>query len=153
MADLHARLTGRVQITTDGFAPYIEAIERAFGAEADYAQLIKIYEAGEAGMGRYSPPHVTEVVVKLIAGAPDADRICTSYVERNNLTMRMQLRRFTRLTNAFSKKLENLKAALALHFWHYNFCRIHSTIRVTPAMEAGITNRLWSLGELVGYSK
>jgi IS1 family transposase len=149
MHDLRSRVTGRIQISTDGFAPYINAIERAFGADADYAQIIKIYETGEAGMGRYSPPHVTEVVVKTIAGAPDADRICTSYVERNNLTMRMQLRRFTRLTNAFSKKLDNLKAALALHFWHYNFCRIHGGISVTPAMEAGITNRLWDLEEIL----
>jgi len=149
MQDLRQRVTGRLQISTDGFAPYIEAVERAFGADADYAMLIKIYEAGEAGMGRYSPPHVTEVVVKTITGAPDPDRICTSYVERNNLTIRMQLRRFTRLTNAFSKKYENLKAALALHFWYYNFCRLHSSIRVTPAMEAGITNRVWDLEALL----
>lgn len=149
MQDLRSRLKGRVQISTDGFSPYVDAIERAFGMDADYAQIIKVYEAGEPGRGRYSPPHVTEVVVKTIAGAPTRDRICTSYVERNNLTIRMQLRRFTRLTNGFSKKLENLRAALALHFWHYNFCRIHSTIRVTPAMEAGITNRLWSLEELI----
>lgn len=148
--DLRSRLRGHIQISTDGFAPYIEAIERAFGMDADYAQIIKIYEAGEPGMGRYSPPHVTGTTLKFIAGSPDPSRICTSYVERNNLTIRMQLRRFTRLTNAFSKKLENLKAALALHFWHYNFCRIHSSIRVTPAMEAGITNRLWSLEELRG---
>ena len=149
MQDLRQRVLGRLQISTDGFAPYVEAIDRTFGADADYAQLIKIYEAGEAGMGRYSPPHVTEVVVKTITGAPDPDYICTSYVERNNLTIRMQLRRFTRLTNAFSKKAENLKAALALHFWHYNFCRLHSSIRVTPAMEAGLTNRLWNLEEIV----
>jgi IS1 family transposase len=149
MHDLRSRVTGRLQISTDGFAPYIEAVERAFGMDADYAQLVKIYEAGDPGMGRYSPPHVTEVVVKPIAGMPREDRICTSYVERNNLTIRMQLRRFTRLTNAFSKKLDNLKAALSLHFWYYNFCRIHSAIRVTPAMEAGVTNRIWRLEELV----
>lgn len=149
MHDLRSRVTGRLQISTDGFAPYIDAVERAFGMDADYAQLIKVYEAGEPGMGRYSPPHVTEVVIKPIAGAPDIDRICTSYVERNNLTMRMQLRRFTRLTNAFSKKLDNLKAALALHFWYYNFCRVHNSIRVTPAMEAEITDRIWGLEELV----
>lgn len=149
MQDLRSRVVGRLQISTDGFSPYVDAIERAFGADADYAQLIKIYEAGEAGMGRYSPPHVTETVIKLIAGNPVPESICTSYVERNNLTIRMQLRRFTRLTNAFSKKLENLKAALALHFWHYNFCRLHSSIRVTPAMEAGITDQLWGLEDLL----
>jgi IS1 family transposase len=147
--ELRNRVIGRIQISTDGFAPYVDAIEQAFGADVDYAQLIKVYEAGEAGMGRYSPPHVTEVVVKLIAGSPDSEYICTSYVERNNLTIRMEQRRFTRLTNAFSKKVENLKAALALHFWHYNFCRIHSSLRVTPAMEAGMTNRVWDLEEIL----
>ena len=149
MQDLRQRVVGRVQISTDGFSPYVEAIDRTFGADAGYAQIIKVYEAGEAGSGRYAPPHVVEMIEKIIAGAPAQERICTSYVERNNLTIRMQLRRFTRLTNAFSKKYENLKAALALHFWHYNFCRIHSSIRVTPAMEAGITNRVWDLAELL----
>jgi len=140
---------GRIQLTTDGFKPYLEAVENAFGADVDYAQLVKMYGAEPPGFGRYAPPRVTEVVSTRINGNPDEQFISTSYVERHNLTMRMQMRRFTRLTNAFSKKLENLKAMLALYFAHYNFVRIHGTLRVTPAMAAGITNRLWTVEDLL----
>lgn len=147
--ELRNRLVTRIQMSTDAFRPYVEAVESAFGADIDYAQLTKVYEAENPGPGRYSPPKVTGVQVTEIAGRPEPSKICTSYVERNNLTIRMQLRRFTRLTNRFSKKLENLKAALALHFAWYNFCRIHSSLRVTPAMAAGITDRVWEVRELL----
>jgi IS1 family transposase len=151
MADLSQRLTanGRIQLTTDGFYAYLEAVEQTFGAEIDYAQLVKIYAAIDAGPGRYSPPRVAETVSTVIQGEPDPEHISTSYVERQNLTMRMAMRRFTRLTNAFSKKLANLRAALALHFTHYNFLRVHSTLRVTPAMEAGITDHVWEWEEVL----
>lgn len=147
--DLRVRVNGRIQISTDGFAPYIDAVERHFGSEVDYAQIIKLFAAENPGPGRYSPPKVSGIEINRIAGSPQRSKIGTSYVERNNLTIRMQLRRFTRLTNAFSKKLENLKAAIALHFWHYNFCRIHGSLRITPAMAAGVTDRVWSLDEIV----
>jgi IS1 family transposase len=140
---------GRIQLTSDGFNAYITAIEEAFGADIDFAQLIKIFASDFTEPGRYSPPRVTEVLSKIINGMPDPKHICTSFVERQNLTMRMQMRRFTRLTNAFSKKLENLKAAVSLHFAWYNFGRIHQTLRVTLAMEAGITNHIWDWKELV----
>lgn len=140
---------GRIQLTTDGFTPYLEAVETAFGGEVDFAQLVKSYEADNPGPGRYSPPRVKEVVSTVINGTPNPNRISTSYVERANLTMRMAIRRFTRLTNAFSKKLENLKAAVALHFAYYNFVRVHGSLRVTPAMAAGITDRVWNLEELI----
>ena len=150
IADLEDRLRNvHPQISTDGFEAYVDAIELAFGDDVDYGQVIKVYASEYAGRGRYSPPSVSETIKKTVQGNPDEDKICTSHVERQNLTMRMQMRRFTRLTNAFSKKLENLKAALALHFAHYNFCRVHQTLRVTPAMEAGITDRLWGLGDLL----
>lgn len=152
MRDLYTRLTpnGRIQLTIDGFAAYREAVEETFGADIDFAQLVKIYASVDPGTGRYSPPQVTETVTTVIQGAPDPEDISTSYVERQNLTMRMQMRRFTRLTNAFSKKFDNLNAALALHFAHYNFLRVHSSLRVTPAMEAGITDHIWTWAELVG---
>jgi IS1 family transposase len=151
MTALYERLAanGHIQLTTDGFGPYIEAIEQTFGADVDYAQLVKIYAAIDAGPGRYSPPRVSETVSTVIQGAPDPGHISTSYVERQNLTMRMAMRRFTRLTNAFSNKLANLKAALALHFAHYNFMRIHRTLKVTPSMEAGITDHIWTWEELL----
>lgn len=139
---------GRIQLTSDGFQSYIEAIEEAFGADIDFAQLIKVFASDYSEPGRYSPPRVTEVLSKIINGFPDPKHICTSFVERQNLTMRMQMRRFTRLTNAFSKKIENLKAALSLHFAWYNFGRIHRTLKVTPAMEAGITDHIWGWKEL-----
>ena len=141
---------GRIQLTSDGFKPYLEAIELFFGGEIDFAQLIKTYSSDNVGRGRYSPPQVSGVLSKILSGEPNERNISTSYIERQNLTIRMQMRRFTRLTNAFSKKLENLKAALALHFAHYNFMRIHSTLRVTPAMEAGITDNIWSWEDLLG---
>jgi IS1 family transposase len=140
---------GRIQLTTDGLLAYRDAVELTFGAEIDYAQAVKLYASVDAGDGRYSPPRVSEVVKTVIMGNPDRDYISTSYVERQNLTMCMAMRRFTRLTNAFSKKLANLKAALALHFAHYNFLRVHRSLRVTPAMEAGMTDHVWGWEELL----
>lgn len=128
---------------------YRDAVELTFGAEIDYAQAAKLYASVDAGAGRYSPPRVSEVPKMVIMGNPDLDHISTSYVERQNLTMRMAMRRFTRLTNTFSKKLANLKATLALRFAHYNFLRVHRTLRATPAMEAGITAHVWTWEELL----
>ena len=152
--ELRARVLGAPQITTDGHKPYLEAIEQAFGRKVQYAQILKTYHADEAGGAsrddvRYSRGRVVRSVKRPITGAPDDAKISTSYVERGNLTIRMQQRRFTRLTNAFSKKLDNLKAAVALHFAHYNLCRVHMTLRVTPAMEAGLTDHVWSVEELI----
>ncbi|MGH7381924.1 MAG: IS1 family transposase [Candidatus Methylomirabilales bacterium] len=148
---LRAKLNGngRIQLTTDGFRPYLTAVEDTFGSEIDYAVLVKLYGAEPAGFGRYAPPRVTETVSTKITGNPEDRFISTSFVERHNLTMRMQIRRFTRLTNAFSKKLANLNAALALYFAHYNFVRIHQTLRVTPAMAARVTDRVWNIEELL----
>ena len=146
--DLSERLDNRVQLSSDALNAYIEAV-LAFGSDVDYGQLVKAYEAEPMGAGRYSPPKVVGAEKIIVSGNPKTSRISTSYIERQNLTMRMQMRRFTRLTNAFSKKLENLKAAVALHFAHYNFVRIHSTLRGTPAMEAGVTDRLWSIRDLM----
>lgn len=149
--ELRAKVNGngRIQLTTDGFRPYLTAVESAFGADVDYAQLVKMYGVEPVGSGRYAPPRITEVVSSIITGNPDERFISTSYVERHNLTMRMQIRRFTRLTNAFSKKLDNLKAALAFYFAHYNFCRIHRSLRITPAMAAGITTTIWPMEVLI----
>jgi transposase-like protein/IS1 family transposase len=139
------------QLTTDGFKAYQNAVIHSLGArDVDFAQLVKVYAHPSADDHTYSPPTVINSVPVEIYGNPDPDRICTSHVERSNLTMRMQMRRFTRLTNGFNKKRENLKAMLALYFAYYNFCRVHSTIRVTPAMEAGLTDHIWELSELVG---
>ena len=135
-------------MTTDGLSAYIGAVEDAFGADVDYAQLVKLYKSENPGPGRYSPPKVSEVVSTTITGNPDPEHVSTSYVERQNLTMRMNMRRFTRLTNAFSKKVENHGHAIALHFMYYNFVRIHKTLRVTPAMAAGITTKLWEIEDL-----
>jgi IS1 family transposase len=146
---IDAATIGRFQITTDGFAAYPDAIHYSLGTRVDFAQLIKIYGSPTDGEHRYSPPEVIESIPVPRIGTPVPQRICTSHVERQNLTMRMCLRRLTRLTNAFSKKWENLKAALALYFAYYNFCRVHQTIRVTPAMQSGITNRIWSLEDLI----
>ena len=147
MKSLAMRLNNHVQITTDAFQPYYDAVEIAFNGQVDYAQLHKHYITN--GERRYSPPAISGVFHRIMTGSPQIRGISTSYVERQNLTMRMQMRRFTRLTNAFSKKLINLKAACALHFANYNFCRIHQTLKCTPAMEAGITNRLWNMEDLL----
>ena len=149
MNDVAERLSNRVQLTTDGHRAYLEAVEGAFGAGVDYAQLIKLYGASPEGEKRYSPAECMGIRLNTVTGDPDPKHISTSYVERQNLTMRMSIRRFTRLTNAFSKKVENHTHAVALHFMHYNFCRIHQTLRVTPAMEAGITDRLWDMSDIV----
>jgi IS1 family transposase len=149
--NLAGRLANRVQLTTDGHKPYLMAVEDTFGIDIDYAMLVKLYSAPQEGREvRYSPANCIGARKETIMGDPDAKYISTSFVERNNLTIRMMNRRFTRLTNAFSKKVENLKHSVALHFMHYNFCRIHKTLRVTPAMEAGITNHVWEIGEIVG---
>jgi IS1 family transposase len=148
MCDLSERLANKVQLSSDALAAYVEATEEAFGADVDYGQAVKFYEADPIGPGRYSPPHVVRQEKAVITGRPDQAHISTSIVERQNLTMRMSMRRFTRLTNGFSKKVENHRAAVALHFAHYNFVRLHRTIRCTPAMAAGVS-RLWSLDELV----
>jgi transposase-like protein/IS1 family transposase len=137
------------QITTDGFAPYVSAIQTTFGEQVDFAQLIKVYKAGTEGEARYSPATVESVKIVPLIGDPDPKRICTSIVERQNLTIRMQMRRLTRLTNAFSKKFENLWAAYCLHFAYYNFCRIHKSLRVTPAMESNLTDHVWTIEELL----
>jgi IS1 family transposase len=149
MCDLSERLANKVQLSSDALAAYVEATEQAFGADVDYGQAVKFYDAEPAGAGRYSPPHVVRSEKTVITGQPDEDHISTSLIERQNLTIRMSIRRFTRLTNAFSKKVENHRAAVALHFAHYNFVRLHQTIRCTPAMAAGVSRHLWSLEELV----
>jgi IS1 family transposase len=148
MRDCASRIRNRVQITTDGHKAYLEAVEDAFGADIDYAQLQKIYGAPNDNEKRYSPATCIGCDMKVVSGNPDPKHVSTSFVERQNLSMRMSIRRFTRLTNAFSKKIENHAAAVALWFMYYNFCRIHSSLRVTPAMEAGICNHVWSIEEL-----
>ena len=145
--DLAGRLASRVQLTSDGLKVYLEAVEGAFGCEIDYAMLVKTYAASQEET-RYSPAVCTSCELKPIMGHPDPEHISTSFVERQNLTMRMSMRRFTRLTNAFSKKVENHAYQVALHFMHYNFCRIHETLRVTPAMEAGVSDHVWSIEEI-----
>ena len=149
MDDLRDRLANRVQLTTDGHKAYLEAVEGAFGADVDFAQLVKMYGPTITAPGRYSPAECTGIKKIRREGSPDIAHVSTSYVERQNLTMRMSMRRFTRLTNAFSKKLDNHIHALALYFAFYNFCRIHKTLRITPAMAAGVTDRLWSLEDIV----
>jgi IS1 family transposase len=148
MTDLASRLKHRVQLTTDGHKAYLDAVDAAFANQIDYAMLQKIYGTPPEAERRYSPPECIGVEVKPITGDPDPEHISTSYVERQNLSMRMGMRRFTRLTNAFSKKVDNHRHALAIYFMHYNFVRIHQTLRVTPAMEAGVTNRLWSIDDM-----
>jgi IS1 family transposase len=152
MEDLASRFSHRVQLTTDGWKPYLEAVDGAFGTNIDYAMLIKLYgDSPEAKVEkRYSPAKYISSKKEAISGNPDRKHISTSYAERQNLTMRMSMRRFTRLTNAFSKKVENLAHAVSLHFMYYNFGRIHKTLRVTPAMEAGISDHVWSLEEIAG---
>lgn len=154
MTDIYSRLANRVQLTTDGHQPYLSAVPDAFGTDVDFAQLVKHYgaPASQTDQRRYSPAKLIAAEQKAIVGNPDMDKVSTSYVERANLTMRMGMRRFTRLTNGFSKKVENLEHAVSLHFMHYNFARIHKTLRVTPAMEAGITDRVWSLEEIASLA-
>jgi IS1 family transposase len=153
MHDLQGRLASRVQLTTDGHKPYLVAVEDAFGADIDYAQLVKIYgsETGPKDNAeiRYSPAQCMGARKAVISGQPKYEHISTSHTERQNLSMRMGMRRFTRLTNAFSKKLENLEANVALYFMHYNFSKIHGSLRVTPAMEAGISDHVWTMAEIV----
>lgn len=151
IADLASRLTNRVQLTTDGHKAYLEAVEAAFGCDVDYAMLIKKYanEGGVASEVRYSPAACTGIEKKVITGNPDKRLISTSYVERQNLTMRMGMRRFTRLTNGFSKKVENTGHAVAIHFMNYNYCRVHQSLRVTPAMAAGVTDHVWDVEDVI----
>jgi IS1 family transposase len=149
MKDAASRIQGRVQITTDGHKAYLVAIEEAFGADVDYAQLQKIYGASLENETRYSPAKCIGCEMKEVSGRPDPKHVSTSYVERQNLTMRMHMRRFTRLTNAFSKKIDHHAYAVALHFMYVNFVRIRQTLRVTPAMEAGLCSHPWTIAELV----
>ena len=157
IADLRSRVMGRVQITTDGHQPYVEAIEAEFGQDVDYAMLIKTYGiddnmAASPTARRYSPNKVTGEQVRVISGNPDPALVSTSYVERQNLNMRMGMRRFTRLTNGFSKKVENHAAMVSLHFMHYNFARAHMALgkRTTPAMAAGVSDHVWTCDEIAG---
>jgi IS1 family transposase len=147
--DLESRLANRVQLTSDGYAPYLQAVDAAFNGEVDYAILHKIYATDSQGEKRYSPAKCVGAEKRIVEGNPDKKHISTSYVERSNLTMRMHMRRFTRLTNAFSKKVENHAAAIALHTTYYNFVRIHQTLKVTPAMAAGVTDKLWEVSDIV----
>jgi IS1 family transposase len=150
MEDLAGRLANRVQLTSDGLKAYLTAVKAAFGNDIDYAMLIKIYGTIDTeGNRRYSPAECIGIEKKVVKGRPDPKHISTSYIERQNLTVRMSNRRFTRLTNAFSKKIENHAASLAIHYMHYNFVRIHQSLRITPAMAAGVTNRLWSIEDVV----
>jgi IS1 family transposase len=149
MDDVAKRLVNRVQLTSDGHKAYLEAVEGAFGGDIDYAQLVKIYGPTPTPAGRYSPAECTGIRKTAIEGKPDMKHVSTSYMERQNLTMRMHMRRFTRLTNGFSKKVENHANAVALHFAYYNFVRVHKTLRMTPAMAAGVTDRLWDMSDLV----
>ena len=156
MRDLHSRLANRVQLTTDGHKSYLNAVERAFGRDVDYAMLVKIYQSTSGDRGRYSPPICVGAEKIWVMGDPDPDHVSTSFVERSNLTMRMGMRRFTRLTNAFSKKIENHAHAVALHFMHYNFCRPHTSLTkahphrypTTPAMSAGLADHVWTAEEM-----
>ena len=148
MDDLAARLANRVQLTSDGHKAYLEAVEGAFGCDVDYAMLVKMYGPSITAPGRYSPAECTGARKTRITGNPEFKDVSTSYVERSNLTMRMHMRRFTRLTNAFSKKVENHAHAVALHMMYYNYVRIHKTLRVTPAMAAGMTDRLWEIADI-----
>lgn len=152
LKDIRGRLVNRVQMTTDGHSSYLQAVEKAFGGQIDYAMLIKQYGVPAEGTSqerRYSPSEVTSSETRVIEGNPDKNLVSTSYIERLNLTTRMSVRRFTRLTNGFSKKAENHLHAVALHFWYYNFARIHKTLRMTPAMSAGVVPNLMDLGDLV----
>jgi IS1 family transposase len=149
LQDVAERVNGRIQLTTDGHKMYLSAVEDAFGGNIDYAMLVKLYGSSEEGETRYSPAKCLGCLPQEVTGAPDPEHISTSYIERQNLTMRMQMRRFTRLTNAFSKKVENHAHSVALFYMHYNFVRVHQSLRVTPAIEAGLTSRVWSIQDIV----
>ena len=149
MNDLKYRFPQKFQLSTDSYIPYFNAVDRIFGADVDYGQIHKVYGEESTGEKRYSPAQIKEVIIRPLIGDPKRFKISTSHVERQNLTMRMSMRRFTRLTNAFSKMLKNLECAVSLHFYHYNFMRIHSSLRVTPAMEAKVTNRVWGWHDLL----
>ena len=147
--DLRSRVDSRVQLTTDGYKVYLKAVEESFGGDVDYAQLVKMFgNAPGSTAGRYSPAECTGIKKVRITGNPEYNKVSTSYVERQNLTMRMHMRRFTRLTNGFGKKLENQLHAVSLHFMYYNFAKIHKTLRVTPAMQAGLSDHVWSVQEI-----
>jgi IS1 family transposase len=148
--DLSLRIRGRFQLTTDGHTAYPDSVDRVFGRAIDYATLTKIFGSDPEAEIRYSPPKITGIQAATISGRPDPRHVSTSYVERQNLTMRMSMRRFTRLTNGFSKKLEMHEHAIALHFMHYNFARVHGSLRVSPAMAAGVTSHLWDVYEIAG---
>ncbi len=150
MTDLAGRLADRVQLTTDGLKCYLTAVSSAFGEDVDYAMLVKIYGNEPEGHKRYSPAVCISCESRNVTGTPDPQHISTSYVERANLTMRMNMRRFTRLTNAFSKKVENHAASVALYMMHYNFGRVHMTLKTTPAVKAGIADHVWSVEEIIG---
>jgi IS1 family transposase len=149
LGDLAKRLRYRVQLTTDSWRSYLMAVETTFGDQVDYAQIHKIFGPDPAAERRYSPPICTGITGRIVSGDPDPEHISTSYVERQNLTMRMGMRRFTRLTNAFSRKVENLTAAVSIHFFHYNFVRVHQTLKQTPAMAAGVSDHAWTLPEMI----
>jgi IS1 family transposase len=149
ISDLASRVDSHTQVTSDGLRLYVEAIEGAFGCDVDYAMLVKSYGPSPEGERRYSPAECTGAEKVTICGTPEMSKVSTSFVERQNLTMRMGMRRFTRLTNGFSKKVQNHEAAIALHFMHYNFCRIHKTLRCTPAMQAGVSDHVWSVQKIV----
>jgi IS1 family transposase len=151
--DLAKRLTNKVQLTTDGHRKYLDAVDDVFGNNIDYAMLVKLYGADVATEKRYSPAKCTGTETHIIKGNPEKAHISTSFVERQNLTMRMSMRRFTRLTNAFSKKIDNLKHAVALHFMYYNFVRVHKTLGKTPAMAAGITDHTWTIADIIALTE
>lgn len=149
MRDLARRVSGRIQISSDGLAAYVDAVEQGFGGQVDYGQCVKSFEGEFLQPGRYGPPGVSSMKRRRVVGSPEWSRISTSFVEKQNHTLRSHVRRMTRLTNAFSKKAENLVAAVGLHFAYYNFVKMHRTLRMTPALKAGVTRKLWSLADLI----
>lgn len=151
--DIASRMANRIQLTSDAFTKYKDAVESAFGADVDYGQLVKVYGKSSESEKRYSPTNFVATKQKKISGNPDKKHISTSFVERQNLTMRMSMRRFTRLTNGFSKKLDNHVAAISLHFMYYNFCRIHKSLKASPAMAANVSETLWNLEDIVTMSE